>query len=521
MNFFSANFFAFILIVFIVYFLLGKMTPKYQWMVLFVSSVIFYLNAGISNFIFIFVAIFTSWFLPLFFTWIDVLTRNNNIITKKIEDTEVGISNINVSKYGYLLKNTCLFLCIFVNVGMLISLKYKGFLFNINGGAFENVLIPLGISYYTFQSVGYCIDVFRGIIQPETNFFRYATFVLYFPHISQGPIGRYADISGQLFKTHTFEHNRVCSGMERMVLGMFKKAVISNNLAKYVSFVYGMDDPSGKSILFATFLYGIQLYADFSGYMDIILGISQCFGITLSENFENPYFSPSIAIFWRRWHITLGSWFRDYVYYPVLRSDPVLHFSKRLRKKGYKRSSAKASTTIGLIVTWTLIGLWHGAAWKYVAHGLYHGSFIILDIWLSDFWKRLKAKFHVRDESRIWKTFTVIRTYIIVNLGYVLFRSDRFLDAIKFYNIIFTNFMVGEFVNPTSVYGKGAWYLLLFPLAMLLLVEICDYRHKFIEWLDSKKMFIKWSVLYILMFFTVLYAFDGHANSINFIYYDF
>lgn len=210
---------------------------------------------------------------------------------------------------------------IILNVGMLAFTKYFNFVGEsvsaITGGTFTalDIIVPLGISFYTFQSTGYLIDVYRGMYEPQKNPMKYALFILFFPQIMQGPIGRYNDLAPQLFEPCKFDYDRLKSGLVRMLWGFFKKMVIADRAALLVNTVFDNWKPySGAVIWAAVFLYAVQLYADFSGYMDIALGAGEALGIRLSENFRTPYFSKSTAEFWRRWHITLGTWFRDYLF---------------------------------------------------------------------------------------------------------------------------------------------------------------------------------------------------------------
>ena len=318
-------------------------------------------------------------------------------------------------------------------IGMLVAFKYLDFLFlNMSwlGGALGfnasiaplRLILPIGLSFYVFQSLGYCIDVSRETVPAERNFFRHALFVSYFPQVLQGPIGNYGRLASQLFEGNGFCYREAAFGLQRIVWGFFKKLVIANGIAQLIDPVWG-SAALYPGFLFWTFvlvLYSIQLYADFSGYMDIACGCSQMLGIKLDENFNCPYFSKSIAEFWRNWHITLGTWFKDYVFYPLLRSDAVSGLRKRLKGNAYLSNTVP--TVAALLVVWLLIGLWHGADWAYVLYGLYHGLFIVSAVVFAPLVERFHVAFGKWVGSGSYRMLQVGLTFAIVTAGYVLFR---------------------------------------------------------------------------------------------------
>jgi D-alanyl-lipoteichoic acid acyltransferase DltB (MBOAT superfamily) len=274
-------------------------------------------------------------------------------------------------------KKTVLFVITIIgNLAFLGFFKYYNFFIeNINTIAqvlhwnyaipLLNIILPLGLSFHTFQSLSYIIEVFRGKQQAERHLGIYALYVLYYPQLVAGPIERPQNLLPQFHAFHPFDHVNILNGTKRLGIGLFKKTVVADTIAPIVSLVYanpqGFDGPT---LIFATILFAFQLYCDFSGYSDIALGSSQVLGIRLMENFERPYFSKSIAEFWRRWHISLSSWLRDYVYFPI-----ALYSKKPTRTKLY----------VAIAVTFLLSGLWHGAAWNYVCMGA------LLSYFLSNF----------------------------------------------------------------------------------------------------------------------------------------
>lgn len=351
MIFTSFEFIAFFLIVLIGYYLIF---PNLRWIWLLAASFYFYTKASPQ-------------FLPYILASVAVIYASSRMIGY-VDSRKASYFQKNEltkdEKKAYnkrCTRNKKIFCAtgIILNVGMLAFTKYFNFVGEsvsaITGGTFTalDIIVPLGISFYTFQSTGYLIDVYRGMYEPQKNPMKYALFILFFPQIMQGPIGRYNDLAPQLFEPCKFDYDRLKSGLVRMLWGFFKKMVIADRAAFLVNTVFDNWKPySGAVIWVAVFLYAVQLYADFSGYMDIALGAGEALGIRLSENFRTPYFSKSTAEFWRRWHITLGRWFREYVYIPL----------------GGNRKG-KARTFFNLFVVWSLTALWHGANYNFLIWG--------------------------------------------------------------------------------------------------------------------------------------------------------
>ena len=261
----------------------------------------------------------------------------------------------------------------------------------------EGILVPLGISYYTLSLIGYMADVFWKKEPAEGNYFKLLLFTAYFPKILEGPISKHRTVAPRLLEPHSFDYQRVCFGLQRVVWGFFKKWVIADRLAILVNAIFVDVEPfSGSQILFAAVCGAFQLYCDFSGCMDIGLGVSECFGIELEENFRRPFFSQSAAEFWRRWHISLGVWFKDYVFMPLSVSPRLMKITRSLGKKFGRRAGKTFMTIIPLAVVWILTGLWHGTGANYLVWGCYWGAILILSSVFAPELRKLSA--------RIWGT---------------------------------------------------------------------------------------------------------------------
>lgn len=487
MGFVSAQFYLFLVVLFIIYFALNKIAAKYQWVWLLVCSIAFY-----------------YFFNPLFFVslgFVVLTTYASGLIMGRLKSEKTRFWTATIT--------------IIIDIAYLIFTKVGG-----------NIIMPIGISFYTFQSIGYVLDVYREKCEPEKNVFRYALYVSFFPQITQGPIGRYTDLMPQLTAPHEFDYDRFTKGLIRLIIGTFKKIYIANQLGIFVDMVYA--DPtgySGASGLIATFLYAFQLYADFSGYMDIILGVSTCLGITLSENFEQPYLSQSVAEYWRRWHITVGAWFRDYFYYPFQMTPFCMKVRKTLKKKGKKKLAGQMPAIMGLIMTWTMIGFWHGITATFILDGFICGVIIAFSTIMADTYEKWKKALHIKDESTVWKAFRVIRTFGIILMRYVLFRSVYMSDAVGIYTGIFTRFITGstmsEFINDDI--KVSYWIFAVIGIGCMVLFDAIEIRTKerVKDFVWERKLPVRWGLLIVMLFAVFLFVNTEAASASNFLYYKF
>lgn len=525
MSFTSSVFAVFLAVLLIGYYLLPQ---RAQWVWLLLGSYVFYCWSAPSFAAFLLFSTVTTWLFPL---WMGQISRQQ----KEFLASPAGKALSREEKKAYKARRAgsrrlLLVLCLVCNIGLLVFLKYTNFLISILNGLgaellpLEWLVLPLGFSFYTFQSVGYCLDVYWDNVEPQPNFFRYALYVSFFPQVSQGPIGRYGDMAPQLYAGHTLDYDRLLGGFFRLMVGLWKKLVLANRLALYVDGIYGAPaDYSGGILALATLMYGLELYADFSGYTDIALGVGEMLGIRLPENFDTPYFSHSITEFWRRWHTTLGDWFRDYLYYPIQRSALFTGLHKSLTRRGQKALAKTLVPVLGLAITWLLIGMWHGASWNFILYGLYHGSFIMLAVILGGWYGKAKAALHIREENRLWRAFQVLRTFAIVTLGYVLFRAPDLATAGLIFGKIFTGIWprrgVGYLNGLTlSDFTAQTWLVCLVMLAVALAVEIYQTRHSLWAWFAARRPAVQWLVLYAMALCILVF---GEFGVTSFLYFQF
>lgn len=316
------------------------------------------------------------------------------------------------------------------NLGILFFFKYYPFAAEtLKEAAGRDLLpqfalvLPLGLSFHTFQSMGYAVDVYQRKIEPERHLGRFATFIVFFPQLVAGPIERGAEMLPQLRKFADFDYRRVTNGLKLMAWGLFNKVVIADRLARFVDPIYGQSDLySGLTLVVATVAFGYQIYCDFSGYTDIALGSAEVLGIQLRPNFRVPYHATSIQDFWTRWHMSLSTWFRDYVYFP-------LEFRRAVACRGltaaWSNRVSLALWTCNILFVFLLSGAWHGANWTFVAWGLYHGFLLVAGRFTHSLWKWIGGS-RSRQKSRFHSALAVMQTFALVSAGWVFFRAGAF-----------------------------------------------------------------------------------------------
>ncbi len=401
-------------------------------------------------------------------------------------------------------KKLYLFIGILALIGVLALLKYSGFIIEIAGLPSPAIqfMLPVGISFYTFQTLGYLIDIYRGKYPAERHFGYYCLFVSFFPQILSGPIGRGDVLLPQLKKERTFDIYQASYGMKLMAVGYFKKLVVAGLLAPTVDKIY--DNPEsyvGLVYIIATFMFALQIYCDFSGYTDIAIGCAKLFGMELSENFKTPYFSRSIKEFWSRWHISLSTWFRDYLYIPL----------------GGNRVG-KIRHCFNLMLTFLVSGLWHGAGINYILWGGIHGFYQIIET-ISG--KNKKG----REEKRnpLLNLFSVFLTFMAVCLAWVFFRADSVSHAWRIISLSFH-----EIGNPYNYFRTAVICLdmsytymiyLSIPVLLLTIYDYASLKRDVIAWISSRKPWVRYPVYIFLLLVILLFSEKG--VSTEFYYFQF
>ena len=395
------------------------------------------------------------------------------------------------------------------NLGILLVLKYSGFFVqNVNAVfglrlSIPAFVMPIGISFYTLQAISYLFDVYQGTVKADRNLMRVALFLSFFPQIVEGPICRYGQTADQLWNAGQIRYDNLTLGLQRTLFGLMKKLVVAD---RYWEF-------QGGVIAIAAVCYTIQLYMDFSGSMDAVTGTAQIFGITMPENFKRPFFSRTISEFWTRWHITLGTWFKDYIFYPVSMSKPMKKLTGAARKKLGNHFGPLAAGGIALFCVWFCNGVWHGAAWSFIFFGMYHFVLILGGSLIAPAVKKVNEKLHLSPESRFYCLFQVLRTCVLVVIGELFFRADGLRAGMYMFGRMVTDFRFSSLnaamLKELSIDGAdflivGVTVLIVFVVSLLNEKGICVR-----ESLQKKPTPVRWAVLYALILFVIIFGAYG------------
>ena len=398
-----------------------------------------------------------------------------------------------------------------INLAILIIFKYYDFfvvsfshLFDVNpNGLLIKVILPVGISFYTFQALSYSIDVYRGKIVPTTNIVAFFAYVSFFPQLVAGPIERATNLLPQFLQKRSFNSTLAIDGMRQILWGLFKKIVIADNCAIYVDEVFNTySTQSGSTLLLSAILFTFQIYCDFSGYSDIAIGTSKLFGIRLMRNFNVPYFSRDIAEFWRRWHISLTTWFRDYLYIPLGGSRPTIPLECK-HPDAYKKWIIVRNTFIIFLVS----GLWHGANWTFITWGAYH-AVLFLPLILSGKNRKYLDQANLKDIPKI------LLTFIFVVFGWIIFRANSITEAWEYMAHIFS----GSLLSIPWLKTRSYYISTLVSIALLIVVEWLTRTKEHPLQAHIKPRILRWLIYYALIIAIFVLQPSG---DVQFIYFQF
>ncbi|WP_081671254.1 MBOAT family O-acyltransferase [Butyrivibrio sp. XBB1001] len=394
----------------------------------------------------------------------------------------------------------------FLGIGQGIQILFSG----SSSIKLLQLMAPVGISFYTLTILSYLLEVKYGLVEPETNLIKFLCFSTYFPQLLSGPFSRYKELGTQFDVPRELYEQNVYDGFKRILWGYFKKKVIADRISIVVAEIFGnYQNYQGITLIYGAVCFAIQLYADFSGYTDIVLGISQALGITLSENFKAPFMARSVAEYWRRWHITLGAWVKDYIYYPFLRSRFIKNISKKTKRKFGKKFSKNLSLILAMLVTWVSVGFWHGGAWKYIiGSGLLHGFFICFSELTKDYWAMLYKKIGFNTENPVYIWFQRIRTFVLICIGFVFFRS---VDVPSSLDYLKRMIMINDFsmISDGSLFmiGTNMAGLIIFALALIMLIVSDNLTYRYDDprvWLNNKSVIFRYAFYWALVVMIVL-----------------
>ncbi len=539
MSYSTINFILFVLGTVLVYFLIPK---KARWTVLLAASVVFYIISGLK---FAFYILFTAASTYLIALWVDKLSQNSKQVLKKNKAEWSRDDKKNYKNKVKIQKRLVMSLALVANFGILAFLKYYGFFagsLNDMLGSFGvsfsiptlKLFLPLGISFYTFQSMGYIVDVYREKTDAQRNPFKLLLFVSFFPQIIQGPISIYDQLAAQLFEPHEFDFIRMKHGMELILWGFFKKLVIADRAYILIGAVEkDYAQFGGTTLTFTILLYALQLYADFSGGIDISRGVAQIFGIDMIDNFKRPYFSRSINEYWRRWHISLGAWLKNYLFYPIAMSNVFINAGKKMKGTRFGKTAAGSHiakvlpTSVASLIVFLVVGVWHGADWKYVAFGVWNGVIIMVSIIMQPLFDGAVDKLRISRKNPFFIGFQVFRTLLVVFVGYVFDVAPSFGEGMRTLQLFFTgqNFSAG--IEEISKLGLVAsdYIILLAGAIIILIASIIQERHLDTDirtMLDSKPFALRFLLLYLGIMTVVIFGIYGSGyNAADFVYMQF
>lgn len=494
MLFNSLDFLIFFPIVVLVYFVIPKKT-RFLWLL--AASYYFYMSWNAKYAILIAISTVVTWLSGM------LIGKANQIIWKKWIVALSVISNLSI-----------LFFFKYFNFAI-DSLNHiiDRFGFEIIDRQFD-VLLPVGISFYTFQALSYTMDVYRGDVKEEKNLFRYALFVSFFPQLVAGPIERSKNLVTQIQKIETinvWNYDRIVNGLIMMGWGLFQKMVIADRIAIFVNAVFENIQFYGTVELgLAAIGFAIQIYCDFAGYSTIAIGAAKVMGFDLMENFNTPYFAKSIGEFWHRWHISLSSWFRDYVYIPL----------------GGNRVS-KSRKYINVLITFLVSGLWHGANWTFVVWGALHGFYQILGEILKPIRKKIVSTLKIEVDVFSFRLGQILITFFLTTLAWIFFRADSIGNAFIYIRRMFTNW------NPWVLFDQSMYRIgldqlevkiLIIAVLVLFLVDLLKYMKNITisEFLLKQNLWFRWIIVIVIIMSILVYGIYGiQFDSSKFIYFDF
>lgn len=433
----------------------------------------------------------------------------------------IWISKINEKNYeserARCYKKRVVLLSFLSNIGILVFFKYSGWLLDNINLFLENdialpfsIVLPVGISFYTFQALSYTMDVYRGEIYAEKNFLRYALFVSFFPQLVAGPIERSKNLLKQLDCTSSFSYDNTKSGLLLMLWGFFEKIVIADKAAIFVDSVYNnYTEQHGSVIFLATVMFAIQIYCDFGGYSHIAIGAARVLNIRLMDNFRQPYFAVNIKDFWNRWHISLSTWFRDYLYIPL---------------GGNRQGRLKKNRN--LFITFLVSGLWHGASWHFVIWGMLHGLYQIISDVMSPLKNKLQKIIHVKRNCFSYHLYQRCLTFILVTIAWLFFRVGNMKEAFIMLSKMILEFNPSALATPAIL--ESGLNLIQFAtlfIAVLILFMV-DFLHEkgihIAAWLNEQNMAFRWAAYYaVVLFIVISFIQTFGVDASTFIYFQF
>lgn len=474
--------------------------------------------------------------LTIYFTsnYLDKLNKKRNILVQEKPDNKKEIKE-KYKKY----KRRVLLLGILINISFLFFFKYLNFfatntnllldLFDIDYSfKLTKFIAPIGISFYTLEALSYILDVYYEKIEADKNILRVSLYLSFFPQIMEGPIARYSDTAHDLYAGYKVTYDNFCFGYQRILYGFIKKLIIADRLNFLVNTVFDNYYAfNGATVALGVIGYTVMLYMEFSGTMDIVIGIGQFFGVKIPENFRQPFFAKNISEFWTRWHISLGLWFKDYIFYPVSLSKKMKKLAIKMRKVLGNRFGPLVSGAIALFSVWFLNGLWHGAGYTFLFYGMYQFTLILLGNIFEPTIKNICHKLHINRENIVYRIFQSIKMTFFVFIGELFFRATSLKAGFGMLKRIFTHFNLHNTLKSNELYTLGLdgkdYFIIIITLIGIFIVSLLKERHHNLRTEISKKnIIIRWIIYYILILSIIIFGAYGPGYiPVDPIYADF
>lgn len=504
---------------------------RHRWKVLLLASYAFFWSISNKLIVYLLVSTVAVHYIGL---WLTLIQNECKQAVSGLDRTEKK-----AIKAQYLRKQrkVVAFAVIF-HIGMLIVLKYTNFfgtninsLLNALNSPFKlkipRFLLPIGISFYTLQAVAYTFDVYRGTIKADENIGRLALFMSFFPSLMEGPICRYSQTAVKLYEGEGIKYNNLTFGYQRILYGMIKKVIVADRLNILIGTVFdNYSKYNGGIVALAMVCYTVQLYMEFSGTMDVVIGSAQIFGVTLPENFRQPFFSKTISEFWTRWHITLGTFFRDYLFYPLSMTKPLKNITVRARKHLGNHFGPLIAGAIALFCVWLCNGLWHGAGWQYIFFGMYHFVLILCGNIVEPFVKWYTGKLKINRTCFAYRIWQIARTVVLVNIGEMFFRAKTLGAGMSMFKSMVTDFSFASFKDGSFLrlgMDEKDFYISIITVVLVFVVSIIHEKNISIrEKVSKRNIVIRWVAYYaVLMAILIFGAYGIEYKPVEPIYASF
>ena len=495
----SLLFFIFLFVSVVMYYIFPK---KYRWIVLLISSLFFFLQASsIYMLCYLLSGIIATYFGAIF------INKTDNEKNKKII---LGITLLIIIGQLFVFK--------YLNIFPITANKFAS-LFNLNFTfGTLNLIAPLGISYYTLSLISYVVDVYRTVSLPQENFLKHSLFACYYPSMISGPIMRFEEMKKSLFEERKTDLNNIIQGFYRLVFGLLKKMVIADQLAIIVKFVFnGSASHTGLFIIIGLLAYAIQIYNDFSGCMDIVIGASKMYGVKMPENFDSPLLSRNLSEFWRRWHISLGTWAKDYIMYPLLMTKFFQNIGTKCKKKFGKKIGKQIPTFLAILILWLLIGLWHGTSYKYIfAAGILPWIYLTTSELCEVLLTKITTYLKIKTNTFSYRLFESFRTLALMCFLWLFVCVSSLSDSLSTLKSIF----VFSDISFSKIFNLVPSKAIIVALMLVFVVDYLNYKGiNAFEKFEEQNIWFRYMVLLLIIAIILVYgAYGAEYNPADFIY---